>query len=261
MIANQVESDSRRFGWWTAFATVAFAMALPTATTWLYFVALPRWGEPGRPNPLIAVAYSAGKIIQFLLPVLWWWWTARWRRSPETHDHLSSGRRARSLAWGTASGGLVALAMLELYFGVFADWFRRVGVAEPIRARVAAVGIDDPLGFLALAAFYTVVHSFLEEYYWRWFVFHELREILGCRPALVLSSLAFASHHVVLLNTFFPGQWLEATLPFSLGVAVGGAWWAWLYDRDRTILGAWASHALVDAALMTIGFTLVFPIA
>jgi uncharacterized protein len=48
-----------------------------------------------------------------------------------------------------------------------------------------------------------------------------------------------------------PWTWL-----FSLSVAVGGAFWAWLYQRTGSLYGPWLSHLLVDAAIFLVGYDL-----
>jgi membrane protease YdiL (CAAX protease family) len=47
------------------------------------------------------------------------------------------------------------------------------------------------------------------------------------------------------------------TLLFSASVAVGGAFWAWLYERTGSLLGPWLSHLVIDAGIFFIGFKLV----
>jgi len=236
---------------------VSLAMAFPTLTTWLYFVVLPRFGDPGRPNPLFVAGYSLGKVAQFALPVAWWYFWTR-RVANRSWQERYEPRVGRSLAWGVGFGLLVGVGIVGLYFAVLGEWVRSLGASEPIRVRIAASGLGTPAGFLLIALFYSLLHSFLEEYYWRWFVFGQLRSFLSLWPAVIVSSLAFMAHHVVVLDAFFPSKLIEATLPFSFGVAVGGAFWAWLYERDGTLLGPWISHVLVDAALMAVGFSLVF---
>ena len=73
------------------------------------------------------------------------------------------------------------------------------------------------------------------------------------------SSLAFASHHWIIVDTFLAGhhRW-TATLPLTLLVAAGGSIWGLLYLRHRSLLAPWLSHLLVDAALMVVGYRLVF---
>jgi membrane protease YdiL (CAAX protease family) len=43
----------------------------------------------------------------------------------------------------------------------------------------------------------------------------------------------------------------------SAAVAVGGAMWAWLYQRSGSIYAPWLSHLLIDAAIFTIAFDMV----
>ena len=43
----------------------------------------------------------------------------------------------------------------------------------------------------------------------------------------------------------------------SAAVAIGGAFWAWLYERSGSLVGPWMSHLLVDAGIFLVGFDLV----
>jgi uncharacterized protein len=58
---------------------------------------------------------------------------------------------------------------------------------------------------------------------------------------------------------FFPGarQFFTLALPLSLGVAIGGGVWCWLYAKTGSLYAAWISHLLIDAAIMWIGYDLV----
>jgi len=61
---------------------------------------------------------------------------------------------------------------------------------------------------------------------------------------------------VILLATYF--GWLSPwTYLLSLGVAVGGIFWAWLYHRSGSLYGPWLSHLLIDAAIFVVGYDLV----
>jgi len=118
------------------------------------------------------------------------------------------------------------------------------------------IGASAPLAFLALATFYSVLHSLMEEYYWRGFVFSELATMMPSDAAIALSSVAFMAHHVILLWLYFRSTWWLIPL-LSAGVAVGGGLWAWLYRKTASLLGPWLSHMLVDAALMAAGWAMI----
>ena len=74
--------------------------------------------------------------------------------------------------------------------------------------------------------------------------------------AILISSLGFMLHHVLLLGTFF-GYDAAATWVFSLAIAIGGAFWAWLYHRTNSLYPPWLSHLIVDAAIFIVGYDLV----
>ncbi len=128
---------------------------------------------------------------------------------------------------------------------------------EPIRQKVADLGIASPWRFALLGLFYSLAHSLLEEYYWRWFVYGRLRGVVGEVTALVVSSLGFTLHHVLVLGTYFWHSPL-VTAALSLSIFVGGVFWAWLYRRSGSLLGPWIGHLLVDAGIFAVGYRMLF---
>jgi membrane protease YdiL (CAAX protease family) len=223
---------------------VIFALVFPSVVTWVYFVLLAE-SLPA----LQKTAYGIGKTIQFAFPAFWVFVVAR--RMPRW-----IGPTGRGLAEGAVFGLLVLAATLLLYH----LWLKPAGyffeAAEPIRLKVTGFGVSGFWSFFALGAFYAIVHSFLEEYYFRWFVFGRLRQLVSFPTALVVGSLGFMAHHVIILATYL-GLFSAGTILFSLAVAVGGAIWAWMYERTGSLWGPWVSHLLVDAAIFTVAYDLV----
>ena len=222
---------------------LAAAALFPSLAAWLYFVAL-----KDHPTAVQQTAYTAGKLIQFGFPIVW-----------------LIGRR-QQLQWrrprlaGLVEGLLFGLAVLIAMLAGYHFWLEPAGYlarAEPLIAeKVAGFGVDSPAKYWALAAFYCMIHSFLEEYYWRWFLFGGLRRLMPASPAAAISSAAFMGHHVIVLAAYF-GWSAPATWILSLSVAAGGAAWCWIYDRSQSLIGPWLSHLLVDAAIFFIGFDLL----
>ncbi len=231
-------------------AVLLFACVFPTVMAWVYFVELAAPAEPALEidtGSALRLAYALGKLAQFSLPVVFMYFAAP--------GSLRIGRpRFGGLAFGLAFGAAVAFAILLLYFGVLRELLNAMGLESQVRAKLHDFGADTPIRFLGLAAFIAVVHSFMEEYYWRWFVFQRLRAFCSYVPALIVSSLAFMAHHVIVLNVYLPGHFVSAVVPFSLAIAVGGAFWAWLFARTESLGAVWLSHLMVDVAIMAIGF-------
>jgi len=224
----------------------AFAMTFPTLITWIYFVALAK-AEPS----LQQTAYTIGKVLQFAFPLCW---VVAVQRRRLRFDRPAG----RGLGWGAAFGAAVFAASMAIYFA----WLKPEGFfaanATAIHQKVTGFGVDSFWPYVGLAAFYSVCHSLLEEYYWRWFVFGELKRLIPPGWAIAVSSIAFMAHHVLVLGFYF-GWTSPATVLLSLAVAVGGAVWAWIYHQSGSLYAVWLSHFLVDAAIFTVGYDLVRP--
>jgi len=226
------------------WAIISIALVLPTAITWVYFIWLngaEKWLQQG--------AYGSGKTVQFALPIVWVWLVQRERQWPRWPSPWS-------VAVGIGFGLIVAAAMQAIYSAV-PQVFDAPG-AE-VRKKVESFGIGSPAGYVLFAVFVSAIHSLLEEYYWRWFVFGQLAR--GCRLplAIVVSSIAFAAHHVLVLGLYFgySGPTWGLTWLFALGVAIGGAFWAWLYHASDSLAASWLSHACIDAAIFVIGYKMI----
>jgi CAAX protease family protein len=245
-----------------------FAMIFPTAAAWSYFLALA--GRGAGVNPWQQAAYLIFKVVQFSFPLAFLGFLA-WRARAE---RVSTDKGWRDPRWlqmrrphfrglrpALIFGLTVVVVMLGVYFGALRGTSLLAKTPAMVRHKLEQVNMATPARYAVLAVFLVAVHSLLEEYYWRWFVFGGLRQFLSLVPAMLLSSLAFMAHHVILLYVYLPGRFWTASLPFALAIAVGGAVWAFLYDRNGSLGPPWLSHLLIDAAIFIIGWDLLWPIA
>jgi membrane protease YdiL (CAAX protease family) len=233
-------------------AVLLLALVFPTLITWLYFIAL-----ADAPAAMQQGAYAVGKLAQFALPVAYVFvWRRKLRPFAESQD-APPPQRLKSFILGGAFGLAVMLAGWLIY-----DWLLEPrglfnAAQAEILAKVKGMQLASPASFIGLAVFYSIGHAFLEEYYWRWFVYRECRGAMTQPTAIVISSVGFMAHHVLVVATYFgwasPLTWL-----LCAAVAIGGAFWAWLYERHGTLLGPWLSHLLIDAMIFFIGYDLIF---
>lgn len=226
---------------------VPFAFFLPTVVTLIYFVLL-----ADASAGLQQAAGGIGKGIQFLLPIVWVFWIQK-------TAFKWSGPKKQGVLFGLGFGFLILGAMAALYYA----WLKPAGimdatsaVAKEIQAKVLGMGINSPAKYWALGLFYTIVHSGLEEYYWRWFVFGQLRKVTTLNLAIALSAIGFTLHHILLLGTYF-GYGNPVTWIFSFAITVGGIVWAWLYNKCDSIYPSWFSHMIVDAAIFIVGYDVI----
>lgn len=227
---------------------LAFALLFPTLLTWAYFI----FGERFMPN-FSKYIFVAGKTLQFAFPafVAAFVLQTRW---------LVRRPNRRGLVPGAIFGAAVGL----LIFFVGAYLIKEPGALKPLvdnlRAellgRLQSLGLANSSAFIVLTIFYSIVHSGLEEYYWRWFTFGRLAKRLPYLPASLIANAGFMLHHVLLLGVYF-GFAQPATWICSFGVFVGGLVWQEIYRRYDSIYGAWLSHGLIDAGIFAVGFLLL----
>lgn len=231
-------------------AYLILGMVIPTAITWVYFV----WLADSPPRRQQA-AYGLGKGMQFLLLafVLYGWLGGEIKRS------LGRWKEIRLNYWlvGAASGMLIGGSIFAIYLWLLLPWGAMESVRDVAKEKLAAYGGNSVLGLAAIGIFYSLVHSGLEELYWRGFIYRGLSGNMPENWALCLSSLGFMSHHVLVLGKFF-GYGSTWTYVCSAGVAVGGVIWGVMFRKTKSLWPAWLSHGLVDASLFLIGYHLVF---
>lgn len=199
----------------------------------LYFVALPGYS---------AFLYPATKVLMLAWPL--GWYLAGFR--PAIY---SSQIKNRGL-YGLGSGILFSALIVGTFF-LFEPFFR--SFVPTLQDVVQTFGIWT--WYIPFAVFLSILHSLFEEVYWRWFVFGGLRLITTTNIAIVVGSLAFSTHHIVILWQFFPPV---LALLFGLTIAIAGACWCLLYQKTKSLFTSWLSHMIVDATIVTIGYVLLF---
>ena len=123
--------------------------------------------------------------------------------------------------------------------------------------KIRQAHVDTPFRYILMSLFLAGIHSLMEEYYWRWFVFAELHKRMAWSSALIVASLGFMAHHVIILSVFFPGKFWSAAVPLSLCVGVGGGVWCWLYRRAGTIYSPWLRR-MIDLGILAVGYDMAF---
>jgi len=193
------------------------------------------------------VIYGFSKVWIAVLPLVWLRYVehGRFSLSPMRRDEA-----ARGIGVGTALGLVISAVILGGYLLLGSALLDPERIVETARQN----DLHEPWRFFAFSVYLIGVNSLIEEYVWRWFVFRKCEALVGGRIAIVLSALLFTAHHVVALRVQMP--WTPALL-CSAGVFIGGAAWSWCYLRYRSIWPGYISHAIVDLAILAIGWDLI----
>ena len=231
MLPQKPMSASRKLAW-----LLAPAMVLPFAASFLYFVF---WSDRPAGQP----TYFAIKAFTLVWPLIVLFWMKEKLRIPAKFT-------ARSVIPGILFGLAVVITMGMTMMTPLGTVIEAGGPA--VREKASALGFTK--NFVLFAVVISIAHSFLEEYYWRWFVYGNFRRIIPGWVAHAAAAAAFSAHHFVVTWQYF-----TPSMAIFLGicVGVGGLAWSYLYERTGTLSGSWISHLIVDAGIMTIGYHLI----
>jgi hypothetical protein len=141
---------------------LCFLLFFPLIQAWLYFVQMADW------NPAIQKSmYLLTKTIMLAVPVIYTLGVAKEQLRLYPFSK-------RGMIEGNCFGLGVLAAVCFLYF----FWLKPLGVigpntpvADAIAERVKAFGLLSSVKFVLFGVFVSLIHSALEEYYWRWFTF------------------------------------------------------------------------------------------
>lgn len=208
---------------------------------WIYFVAF-AGGAAARWTYLLV------KLFTLVWPLVA---TPILLRRPLPRPHALDRRHRAALLPGLLLGAGLALVVVALAATSLSAVLE--AASDEIRRKATQLGVLDH--YLSFALLLSLAHSGLEEYYWRWFLFGNLRRHGSLGWAAGVASVAFAAHHGVVLGQYFPPLWTAA---LTLAVALGGVLWCLMYERQRTLTGAWLCHAIVDLAILWVGHRLLF---
>ena len=107
---------------------------------------------------------------------------------------------------------------------------------------------------LLYGLYMSFVNSLLEEFFFRGFIFLNLKKIGYRRIGYLASSLLFAIYHIAnFQNWFSPLLYILAIA----GLFIGGTIFNLLDDRDNTFFNSWFVHICADLAIVLIGYMIL----
>ncbi len=159
--------------------------------------------------------------------------------------------RFYSLIPGVLIGVTVVVGMFIMMLTPLGDIVRSSG--GRIREKVDDLGVLEH--YVSFSIYISIINSLIEECYWRWFAYGNIRRVMPQVWAHVVTALAFSAHHIVVVSQFFP---LSFALFVGFSVGVGGLIWSLMYQKYNTILGPWICHIIIDAGFLWIVYDLFF---
>lgn len=146
---------------------------------------------------------------------------------------------------GTGLGIFCFIVIIAVYF-ILNDVIDLNNIANELQTKSKV----NPSNFIFVALYITFVNSFLEEFFFRGFIFLNLYELGSKKLAYIFSSALFALYHIGIFRNWF-NAWLIMLSIFGL-VSVGFIF-NFIDTKSKNFVNSWIVHILADAAIMLIG--------
>ncbi|MCM0650312.1 CPBP family intramembrane metalloprotease [Clostridium swellfunianum] len=104
--------------------------------------------------------------------------------------------------------------------------------------------------FILIGLYITFGNSFLEEFFFRGFIFLNLYNKKNTKLAYVYSSLLFGLYHIAIFKTWFS---LGLIMLCLFGLISVGFIFNWLNTKSNNFINSWLVHIFADAAIIIIG--------
>ncbi len=109
--------------------------------------------------------------------------------------------------------------------------------------------------FIFVALYISFINSFLEELFFRGFLFLNLKSLSRKKSGYVFSSALFAVYHIPNIYGWFSPVVMGLA---TLGLFVGGLIFAYLDDRNDSFINSYIVHVSADLAIVIIGYFVLY---
>ena len=103
---------------------------------------------------------------------------------------------------------------------------------------------------MLVGIYITLGNSFLEEFFFRGFIFLNLYNQGYKKIAYIYSSLLFGVYHIAIFKTWFSPL---LTVLALLGLVIAGIVFNWIDTKSENFINSWIVHILADSAIIIIG--------
>lgn len=105
--------------------------------------------------------------------------------------------------------------------------------------------------FIFVAIYISFINSFLEEFFFRGFIFLNLLRLKSKWFAYIVSALSFSIYHIAFMSDWFsPALFILA----MLGLFTGGVIFNYLNEKNKNIYASWIVHIMANLSINTVGF-------
>jgi len=144
---------------------------------------------------------------------------------------------------------IIAFAVIIIGFLVIRNYLDYQVMIDEFKNKYELTGIK----FFIASIYLVVFNAFLEEYFFRGFVFFNLN---NRKFAYVFSSLAFSIYHISNFKNWFTND-LLIIIPL-VGLFLSGVLFNYLDSKSKDIYNSYIPHFTADLAIVIIGYFIIF---
>lgn len=142
--------------------------------------------------------------------------------------------------------GLFSFSVIVIAYLVLKGWIDFNAIAQELQSKSKIT----PSNFIGIGLYIIIINSFLEEFFFRGFIFLNLYKEGYKKLAYAYSSVLFGVYHIAIFKTWFD--------PFLIGIALFGLVsvgiiFNWLDTKSNNFTNSWLVHGLADGAIILIG--------
>jgi len=144
---------------------------------------------------------------------------------------------------------LLGLGLSGVYlaaFGIFKSYLN----LETIAAGLGNTAGTSAKNIVFIGLYIIVFNSVLEEYFWRGFVFKELKSLIKPWIAYGLTGVAFSLHHIMFYYNWFT---LSFFMLATIGLIIFAVLMNLFFAKFQDLFSCWLIHGLVDTVQIYIG--------
>ena len=184
---------------------------------------------------------SVVKMVMFLiLPILY----TLYDKNIKLMDNFKIKSR-KSLIHSFILGIGVYLGILVVYFAL-KDFIDLSNIIEMLDKDIN-VNKDN---FLLISMYISFINSLLEEFFFRGFIFLNLKRISGRKFAYIISAFAFSVYHLAIMGGWFSPIIFTIAM---IGLFVGALIFNYLNEKGGNIYNSWIVHMMANLSINTVG--------
>lgn len=145
--------------------------------------------------------------------------------------------------------GAASFAIIIAAYFIFGGYIDFNGIVQELQTKSKVTSAN----FIFVGLYITFCNSFLEEFFFRGFIFLNLYNQGFKKLAYIYSSVLFGVYHIAIFKTWFNPLLIGLVL---FGLISVGIIFDWIDTKTENFMNSWLVHILADSAIIIIGMKL-----